>query len=42
LSEKKFPGIDEFTSHRIRKDAKGDGKRSDFELTAEVQPHSAD
>jgi hypothetical protein len=37
VSDKKFPGIDEFTSHRIRKDAKGDGHRSDFELVSEVR-----
>jgi hypothetical protein len=37
VSEKKFPGIDEFTTHRIRKDAKGNGQRSDFELTSEVR-----
>lgn len=37
MSSKSFPGIDEFTSHRIVKDAQGDGKRSDFELSAEVR-----
>lgn len=37
MSNQKFPGIDEFTSHRIRKDAQGDGNRSDSELTAEVR-----
>lgn len=37
MSDRKFPGIDEFKSHRIRKDAKGNGQRSDFELTSEVR-----
>ncbi|MBY3158371.1 hypothetical protein HFO56_39415 [Rhizobium laguerreae] len=37
MTDKRFPGVDEFTSHRIRKDAQGDGSRSDFELTAEVR-----